>query len=105
MIVNLPPSPPKLSRQWTGDKIQTLVSLLHSDIGKFIYKQVLYNGNINIDTATHQANINADFRALCHYTGARPHRSTVILINGMLFERRHFVRSREIAWFPIYHPF
>jgi hypothetical protein len=105
-----------LRRQWTSNKLQSLAFARNADLGKRIFiaatggaahlsPQVsTFEDQLFADYmqgAINCANFTARFRFFIHNTGKNPHRSTVAVHDKCLMERRHYLNSNKIEWFPI----
>ena len=96
------PPQPKMRREWTSNKMQSLVRTRSVDIGKNFLRDVIFTSNPkSIAHIIYEADQRALLRGFTQPTGSCAHRSTVAVHNGKVMERRVYFNSWKIEWIPI----
>jgi hypothetical protein len=97
------PPPLKLRREWTSNKLGSLVRSRNIDFGRKLIQNIIFTCNPKpINEIITEVNINALNRGYTHSFGSRPHRSTVGVKNGIIMEQRYYFNSGHIEWIPIF---
>jgi len=103
-MTNIPPPPPRLRRQWTGDKFLYLIKERNLDIGKGILRNLVFAKHPKtLAEIISAADARAAERGFTHPTG-RAHRSTIAVHHGVIMERREYFDPWHIEWVPILPP-
>jgi len=95
------PTRPLMRRQWTSNKITSLISARTVDIGREILRNIVFTCNPkSIAEIITEADQRALLRGYTQPTG-RAHRSTVAVHNGRMMERRVYFNPWKIEWLPV----